>query len=163
MRVECSLSVNGEPVSVWVRPDLRLIDLLRDELGLLGTKEGCGNGECGACTVLVDGRALNACLYPALEAAGREVVTVEGLRRDDGDLSSVQQAFVDHGGVQCGFCTPGMVVASTALLRRNPDPTDSEIRQALVGNLCRCTGYAQIVDSVRAAARVNADEGSTDA
>ncbi len=151
MRVECSLQVNGEAITVWVRPDLRLIDLLREELGLLGTKEGCGNGECGACTVLVDGRTYNACLYPALEAAGREVVTVEGLRNADGSLSDMQQAFVDHGGIQCGFCSPGMIMASTALLKRKPKPTDTEIREALVGNLCRCTGYQQIVDSVRAA------------
>jgi len=135
-----------------VRPGIRLIDLLRVELGLTGTKEGCGEGECGACTVLVDGRPVNACLYPALEAEGRRITTIEGLAEPDGALSPIQQAFVDHGGIQCGFCTPGMILAAKALLDDNPDPTDREIREALVGNLCRCTGYAQIVESVGHAA-----------
>jgi carbon-monoxide dehydrogenase small subunit len=146
------LTVNGMAVRVEVAPGARLIDLLRDTLNLTGTKEGCGEGECGACTVLVDGRAVNACLFPALEAGGRGVTTIEGLAGPGGELSAVQQAFVDRGGIQCGFCSPGMILAATALLRENPDPTDTDIREALVGNLCRCTGYVQIVESVRHAA-----------
>jgi carbon-monoxide dehydrogenase small subunit len=146
------LTVNGMAVRVETEPGARLIDLLRDTLNLTGTKEGCGEGECGACTVLVDGRAVNACLFPALEADGRSVTTIEGLAGRGGELSAVQRAFVEHGGIQCGFCSPGMILAATALLGENPDPTNAEIRQALVGNLCRCTGYVQIVDSVRHAA-----------
>jgi len=152
MRQSMELTVNGMAVRVEVAPGARLIDLLRDTLNLTGTKEGCGEGECGACTVLVDGRAVNACLFPALEAGGRGVTTIEGLAGPGGELSAVQQAFVDRGGIQCGFCSPGMILAATALLRENPDPTDTDIREALVGNLCRCTGYVQIVESVRHAA-----------
>lgn len=152
MRQPLACSVNGMELRLEVRPGIRLIDLLRVELGLTGTKEGCGEGECGACTVLVDGRPVNACLYPALEAEGRRITTIEGLAEPDGALSPIQQAFVDHGGIQCGFCTPGMILAAKALLDDNPDPTDREIREALVGNLCRCTGYAQIVKSVSHAA-----------
>ena len=152
MRHEITLSVNGMQVRTEVHPGARLIDLLRESLRLTGTKEGCGEGECGACTVLVDGRTVNACLYPALEAEGRQVTTIEGLAGPDGDLSPIQHAFVEHGGIQCGFCTPGMILAAKALLDANPDPTEHEIREGLVGNLCRCTGYAQIVDSVREAA-----------
>lgn len=158
MKQPCALEVNGESVVAQMRPDGRLLDLLRDELGLLGTKEGCGNGECGACTVIVDGQAVNSCLYPALEAAGRRVLTIEGLRRKDGRLSVVQEAFVAHGGIQCGFCSPGMILATTALLDHNPDPDSSEICDALLGNLCRCTGYVQIVESVQAAAKEATDE-----
>ena len=152
MRQSMELTVTGMAVRVEVAPGARLIDLLRDTLNLTGTKEGCGEGECGACTVLVDGRAVNACLFPALEAGGRGVTTIEGLAGPGGELSAVQQAFVDRGGIQCGFCSPGMILAATALLRENPDPTDTDIREALVGNLCRCTGYVQIVESVRHAA-----------
>jgi carbon-monoxide dehydrogenase small subunit len=151
MNVELTLSVNGELTVLHAAPGDRLLDLLRGPLGLTGTKEGCGNGECGACTVLVDGRAINACLYPALEAEGREIRTIEGLLGAGGSLSAVQQAFVDHGGIQCGFCSPGMIMSATALLEANPSPSDAEIRDALAGNLCRCTGYVQIVASVRAA------------
>jgi len=150
--IECSFHVNGELVRVHVNPRKRLIDVLRDSLGLLGTKEGCGNGECGACTVLIDGRPMNACLFPALEAGGRHITTIEGLVRPGGKLSPVQQAFVDRGGIQCGFCSPGMILSATALLERDAAPSDEAIRDALVGNLCRCTGYAQIVESVKAAA-----------
>lgn len=150
--ISCSFDLNGAPVTVEVAPTDRLIDVLRGPLGLTGTKEGCGNGECGACTVIVDGRAINACLYPALEAEGREIITIEGLMAPGGQLSPVQRAFVETTGVQCGFCTPGMVMSATALLAANPLPDSAEIRQALKGNLCRCTGYVQIVESVRVAA-----------
>lgn len=158
MKAELHFTLNGAAVEVTVRPQARLLDVLREPLGATGTKEGCSEGECGACTVLIDGRAVASCLYPALEAEGRAVVTVEGLRKEGGELSEVQQAFVDKGGTQCGFCTPGMVMASTALLSTNPKPTDDEIRHALVGNLCRCTGYVQIVDSVKQAAARLADK-----
>ena len=152
MNVELTLSVNGELTVLCVAPGDRLLDILRGPLGLTGTKEGCGNGECGACTVLVDGRAVNACLHPAVEAEGRRIRTIEGLLGPGGRLSPVQQAFVDHGGIQCGFCSPGMIMSATALLEANPSPSDAEIRDALAGNLCRCTGYVQIVASVREAA-----------
>jgi carbon-monoxide dehydrogenase small subunit len=155
--IPCRFIVNGEPVEVLVKPHGRLIDVLRGSLGLVGTKEGCGNGECGACTVLLDGEPINACLLPAPEVQGRTVTTIEGLRAPTGELSRVQEAFVEHGGIQCGFCSPGMIMAATALLEKHPHPTDGEIRHALTGNLCRCTGYAQIVESVRAAAQSEDD------
>lgn len=145
-----SLVLNGSPVTCDVNGSDLLIEVLRDGLGLTGTKEGCGRGECGACTVLVDGRPVNSCLFPALEAEGREVTTIEGLARGI-ELSAVQKAFVEKGGIQCGFCSPGMILSVEALLDRKPDPTDAEIRAALVGNLCRCTGYVQIVEAVRTA------------
>jgi len=145
--------LNGEATKCAVAPGDLLLDVLRDELGHHGTKEGCGKGECGACTVLVDGRAVNACLFPALEIEGRTVTTIEGLA-PDGRLSAVQQAFVEKGGIQCGFCSPGMILSAEALLARRPDPTDAEIRKALLGNLCRCTGYVQIVEAVHAAAKL---------
>ena len=152
MTVELSFTVNGEPAEVRVEPAARLVDVLRDTLGLLGTKEGCGNGECGACTVIVDGRAVCSCLTPALEVEGAEVLTVEGLAGPGAELSELQKSFVDHGGVQCGFCTPGMVMSAHALLEDNDAPSDGDIRNALTGNLCRCTGYAQIIESVQLAA-----------
>ena len=152
MKINVTLCVNGSLTELSIAPSDRLLDVLRGPLGLTGTKEGCGNGECGACTVLVDGKAVNACLYPAIEAEGEEITTIEGLLGPGGELSPVQQAFVDHGGIQCGFCSPGMIMATTALLESNPSPTDDEIREALAGNLCRCTGYVQIVESVKAAA-----------
>ncbi len=159
MKTEVSFTLNGTPVVALVEPHRRLLDVLRDALGFTGTKEGCGEGECGACTVLVDDRVVNSCLYPAHEVEGRRVTTIEGIRGADGALSAVQRAFVEEHGVQCGFCTPGMVLSTVALLRESPDPTDKEIRDALVGNLCRCTGYVQIVASVRrAAARVREGE-----
>ncbi|MCC7071545.1 MAG: (2Fe-2S)-binding protein [Deltaproteobacteria bacterium] len=158
MRAELRFTLNGAAVETMVRPQARLLDVLRDTLGATGTKEGCGEGECGACTVLVDGRAVASCLFPALEAEGKTVLTVEGLRNASGELSVVQRAFVDKGGTQCGFCTPGMVMATTALLQENPSPSDDEIRAGLVGNLCRCTGYVQIVDAVKQAAELAAKE-----
>jgi aerobic-type carbon monoxide dehydrogenase small subunit (CoxS/CutS family) len=159
MKRELCFEVNGEPVSVWAKPSARLIDVLREELGLLGVKEGCGNGECGACTVLFDGRPVNACLVPAMEAEGAKVVTIEGLVAPGGELGAVQRAFVEKGGIQCGFCSPGMILSTEALLAEKPEPSDAEIRQALVGNLCRCTGYVQIVESVQLAARLRAEKG----
>jgi len=156
-----SFELNGAPVDAMAAPHQRLLDLLRDSLGLMGTKEGCGEGECGACTVMVDGLAVNACLYPAFEVAGRSVVTVEGLMRPGTQLGPAQQAFVDLGGAQCGFCSPGMLMATVGLLETNPDPSDNEIREALVGNLCRCTGYAQISGSVREAARLAGASAAT--
>jgi len=145
-------TLNGRPVTCEIQGHMRLLDVLRDVLGHTGTKEGCGEGECGACTVLVDDRAVNACLYPAPDVAGRRVRTIEGLLEADCQLSPLQEAFVQEHGAQCGFCTPGMIMSAVALLERTPDPTDDEIRDALRGNLCRCTGYVQIIRSVRAAA-----------
>jgi len=152
MKTELRFYVNDHEVMVSVESHARLLDVLRGPLGLTGTKEGCGEGECGACTVIVDGRAVNACLFPALEAEGRKVVTIEGLQKSATELGILQQAFVDAGAIQCGFCTPGMILSSKALLDASPDPTDVEIREALLGNLCRCTGYVQILDAVRRAA-----------
>lgn len=148
-----SFRLNGDLVSVAVHGGDVLLDVLREQRGLKGTKEGCGKGECGACTVLIDDRAVNACLFPALEAEGREIVTIEGLVGPGGELSPVQEAFVERGGIQCGFCSPGMIISATALLRRKPEPSDSEVRDALIGNLCRCTGYVQIVESIQLAAK----------
>lgn len=146
------LTVNGEARSAQVDAGTRLIDLLRDEFRLTSVKEGCGAGECGACTVLLDGEPVCSCLVPAVQARGHEVLTVEGLARN-GELDALQQAFLDCDAVQCGFCTPGMILTARALLRRNPDPSDQEIRSALAGNICRCTGYAPIVRAVRTAAQ----------
>ncbi len=152
MKIDMVFSLNGRTTHAEVEPHARLLDLLRDGLGETGTKEGCGEGECGACTVLVDGLAVNSCLYPALEVEGRSVITVEGLAGANEQLSPVQEAFLQCGGTQCGYCSPGMVMSATALLAGNPDPGDDEIRDALTSNLCRCTGYVQIVESIRAAA-----------
>jgi len=148
---QLSLRVNGVPRTVAAHPMARLLDVLREGLGLTGTKEGCGEGECGACSVLLDGRVVNSCLVPALQAQGAEVVTVEGLARD-GELSPVQAAFLGHNAAQCGFCTPGMLIAAEDLLRRCPEPGPARIREGLAGNLCRCTGYAKILDAVRSVA-----------
>jgi aerobic carbon-monoxide dehydrogenase small subunit len=147
------LYVNGVERDVVVHPLDSLLHTLRDAVGLTGTKEGCGTGYCGACTVLVDGEAVNSCLYLTVDADRKEVVTVEGLKAEDGALHPVQAAFIDNGGLQCGFCTPGMIVSAAALLAAAADPSDEEIRAGLGGNLCRCTGYQSIVASVRDAAR----------
>jgi carbon-monoxide dehydrogenase small subunit len=140
-------TLNGKEMLIHAPPDRRVVDLLREDLELTGTKEGCGSGECGACTILVDGEARLSCLMLAAQWEGRTILTVEGLS-SEGSLHPVQQAFVEAGAVQCGFCTPGMVLASVDLLQRNPMPTRTEIREALSGNLCRCTGYQKIVDAV---------------
>ncbi len=145
------LTVNGRPLEGEADAETRLLDFLREDLQLTGTKEGCGEGECGACTVLIDGQPVNSCLVLALQADGSDVLTIEGIA--DGDtLHPIQQAFVETGGVQCGFCTPGFIMAAYALLKATPNPTDEEIRSALEGNLCRCTGYERIVDAIRLAA-----------
>jgi carbon-monoxide dehydrogenase small subunit len=154
MKSEISFTLNGSAATLSVDSHRRLLDVLRDELGLTGTKEGCGEGECGACTVIVDGRAVNACLYPAPEIDGRQVLTIEGLVGQENELSVIQQAFTKGGAVQCGFCSPGMIMATKALLDEIPDPTDEDIREALLGNLCRCTGYVQILEAVRRAAEL---------
>jgi len=145
-----TIEVNGEPHEVNVRPRHTLVEVLRDKIGLTGTKDGCGQGVCGACTVLLDGRPTLACLTLAVECDGRAIRTVEGLA-SNGQLDAIQQAFLDQGAVQCGFCTSGMLMSTTALLERNPTPSLLEIKKALEGNLCRCTGYNAIVDAVRQA------------
>ena len=150
-RMQLDVTVNGQARSVQVLPMARLLDVLREELELPGTKEGCGEGECGACSVIMDGKLVNSCLVPAVQAQGAELLTIEGLARD-GELSGLQRAFVACNGAQCGFCTPGMVLASVDLLRRCAHPTEAEIREGLAGNICRCTGYVKIVDAVQAAA-----------
>lgn len=149
MKAEISFILNGSEVTVEVDGRHRLIDVLRETLGMTGTKEGCGEGECGACTVIVEGRTVNSCLYPALEVEGKNVITIEGLLEPEHRLSPIQQAFVDKGAIQCGFCTPGMIISAKALLDSNPDPSEEEILEALEGNLCRCTGYVQILEAVR--------------
>jgi carbon-monoxide dehydrogenase small subunit len=149
--VDLRFRVNGQAADVRVHPMSRLLDVLRHDLQLTGTKEGCGEGECGACSVLIDGELVNSCLTPALHADGADVTTIEGIAGADGTLHAVQQAFLEHGGAQCGICTPGMILASITLLRRTPNPTDDEIRAGLAGNLCRCTGYMRIFEAVRRA------------
>lgn len=145
------LKVNGREVRVEAPPGITLLALLRDYLGLTGSKEGCGKGECGACTVLVDGMAVDACLFPAAKAEGREVTTIEGLARGN-ELHPLQEAFISEGAVQCGFCTPGMIMSAKALLDHEPHPSREQIKEALSGNLCRCTGYVKIVQAVEKAA-----------
>ena len=146
-----NLAVNGHPYEVAVEPHWTLLETVREQLALTGSKEGCGTGDCGACSMIVDGRLITSCLMLAPEAEGADVTTIEGLARN-GDLHPVQQAFIDTGGVQCGFCTPGMIMAAKALLDRNPRPTLEEVREGLAGNLCRCTGYTKIYEAVLAAA-----------
>lgn len=150
-KIELMLKVNGQEENLLVSPNKTLLEVLRQELGLTGTKEGCEDGTCGTCTILLDGWPVRSCLLLAAEAQGREILTIEGL--SDGEhLHPVQEAFINYGGIQCGFCSPGMILTSKALLDRNPSPTEWEIREALSGNLCRCSGYTKIVDSVLAAA-----------
>ena len=145
---EITLTVNGTPYPVAIDTGRNLVSVLRNEIGLTGTKEGCDDCECGACMVLLDGRPVNSCSYLAAQAAGREITTVEGLATDDGELHPLQRGILEAGGVQCGFCTPGMLVSATALLASNPSPTEDEVRIGLSGNLCRCTGYDGIVKAV---------------
>ena len=145
-----TMNVNGKDVTLEIEPDELLVEVLRDRLGLTGTKVGCEEGECGACTVLLDGKAVVSCLLPAMKAQGRKVETVEGLAAE-GKLHPLQQAFIDCGAVQCGYCTPGMLMSAKALLDENPSPSEEEIREAISGNLCRCTGYRKIVEAIKAA------------
>jgi len=152
MRYQATLQVNGTAYPVEIEPGRSLLSVIRTEVGLTGAKEGCDDSECGACMVLVDGLPVNSCSYLALQADGREITTIEGLTGDDGELHALQQAFLDQGGVQCGFCTPGMLISAKALLAREPDPSEEEIRLALSGNLCRCTGYSGIVRAVQSVA-----------
>lgn len=158
MRYQATLHVNETAYEVDLDHGRTLLSVLRLELGLTGTKEGCDDSECGACMVLIDGQPVNSCSYLALQADGRAVTTVEGLAAG-GELHPLQQAFLEHGGVQCGFCTPGMLISATALLSANPDPTEDEVRAGLSGNLCRCTGYVGIVAAVRAVAAERAPAG----
>jgi carbon-monoxide dehydrogenase small subunit len=150
MKTLLTCTVNGEEQNVLADTRDTLLDLLRDRLGLTGTKEGCGNGNCGTCTVLMDGAPVNACLVLALEVPGRAITTIEGLAA--GDLHPLQRALVQHGGTQCGFCTPGIVLSAKALLDENPRPSEAQIRHAIAGNLCRCTGYGKIVEAIAAVA-----------
>jgi carbon-monoxide dehydrogenase small subunit len=158
--IEIRFKLNGESARATVLPALSALELLRGTFGLAGTKPGCGEGECGACTVLLDGKAVNACLVPAALLDGREVRTIEGLAAADGSLHPVQQAFVEVGAIQCGFCTPGMIMRTVAFLDERPDPTDDEIARGLEGNLCRCTGYVKIRDAIRSAAAARSGAGT---
>jgi aerobic carbon-monoxide dehydrogenase small subunit len=151
MRSNISFTLNGDRISCEIRDNWTLLHLLREKLGLIGTKEGCGNGECGACTVIVDKLAVNSCLFLAADADGADIETIEGMARTEGKLHPIQQSFVDNGGIQCGFCSPGMIMSAKALLDEKPDAGRDEIKHALAGNICRCTGYVQILDSVEAA------------
>ncbi len=151
MKHSIELRINDQKIRSSVEGDQTLLDFLREKLSLTGTKKGCDQGDCGACTVLIDGKPINSCLVLAVEVADRDITTIEGLAHDD-KLHPLQQAFIDHDALQCGFCTPGMILTATALLNENPNPTDEEIRNYLQGNLCRCTGYSQIVQAILAAA-----------
>jgi len=154
--IDITLNVNGVPYDARVAEGRTLVTVLRNELGLTGTKEGCDDCECGACMVLIDGRPVNSCSYLAAQATGREITTIEGLGADDGELHPLQRGILEAGGVQCGFCTPGMLISATALLAENPAPSEEEIRIGLSGNLCRCTGYAKIIQAVQEASQSSA-------
>jgi len=151
MMREIQLKINGESYDVSVKPNETLLDVLRDKLDLTGTKKGCDTGQCGACTVVLDGKPVNSCLVLAVEAQGKDLLTIEGLA-SNGQLHPLQTAFVEEGAVQCGYCTPGMILSAKALLDENPTPTEEEVKQAIAGNLCRCTGYVKIVKGILAAA-----------
>ncbi len=157
MKQIIKLRVNGVEEEVMIEPWWSLARVLRDELNLTGTKVGCGAGECGTCTVLIDGEAVKSCLYLAMKARGRGIVTIEGLRGKNGELHPLQRAFIDYFAIQCGYCTPGMIMAAKALLDENPNPSEEEVRKALDGNLCRCTGYVKIVEAVLAARQKKRD------
>jgi len=152
MKKEITFILNGEATNVEVDPQWTLLYLLREVLELTGTKEGCGYGECGACTVIIDGQAVNSCLYPVMEAEGKAITTIEGLASKDGQLHPLQTAFINEGAVQCGFCSPGMIMSAKALLDTNEKPTEEEIKDAVAGNLCRCTGYVNIINAVKSVA-----------
>ncbi len=152
MKKEIAFTLNNEKVIVEVDPQWTLLYLLREVLEMTGTKEGCGYGECGACTVIIDGQAVDSCLYPVMEAEGRTIVTIEGVMAKDGTFHPIQKAFVDEGAIQCGFCIPGMIMSSKALLDGKEKPTDDEIKESIEGNLCRCTGYVKIIDAIKSVA-----------
>jgi len=152
MKKEITFTLNGEAVNVEVDVQWTLLYLLREVLEMTGTKEGCGYGECGACTVIIDGQAVNSCLYPVMEAEGKTITTIEGLASKDGQLHPLQTAFINDGAVQCGFCTPGMIMSAKALLDAKDKPTEEEIKDAVAGNLCRCTGYVKIIDAIKTVA-----------
>lgn len=152
------LSVNGESYRILVKETDFLVDILRDRLGLTGTKKTCDMGVCGSCTVLLDGMSISSCLVLALDAEGKEITTIEGLETMEGKLHPIQEAFLDKGAVQCGYCTPGMVLTAKAFLEKNPDPTETQIRKAIAGNLCRCTGYTKIVEAIAEASRRMRDQ-----
>ncbi|ABW17938.1 (2Fe-2S)-binding protein [Alkaliphilus oremlandii] len=154
---EIILNVNGVNHRIDIHEEDRLIDVLREKLYLTGTKEGCGEGECGACTVIIDGETVNACMILAFQGEGRKIITIEGLNRNDG-LHPIQQAFLEEGAVQCGFCIPGMVLSAKVVLDKNPSPSRGEIRESISGNLCRCTGYNKIVDAIERASRLLKEE-----
>ncbi len=161
MSQNISFNFNGNPITMIVEDHWTLLHLIREELGYTGTKEGCGSGECGACTIIVDGVAVNSCLYLAAGIDGKELVTIEGLASEDGTLHPIQQAFVEKGGIQCGFCSPGMILSAKALLDDNPNANEEEIKEAIAGNLCRCTGYVQIIDSIKTVSGYYQDEEPT--
>jgi aerobic-type carbon monoxide dehydrogenase small subunit (CoxS/CutS family) len=153
MREPITLRVNGVEETLHVEPSWTLSRVLREELNLIGTKEGCGGGHCGSCTVLIDGRAVMSCLYLAMKARGKDILTIEGLQAENGELHPLQEAFVEHFAVQCGYCVPGMIMTAKAILDENPNPTEEEIRAGLSGNLCRCTGYLKIVEAILSSVR----------
>jgi carbon-monoxide dehydrogenase small subunit len=155
MKSTVKFNLNDEEVQIEVEHHWTLLQLLRDYLGLGGVKEGCGVGECGACTVIIDGETVNSCIFPVLEVEGKNIITIEGLADKSGVLHPLQKAFVEQGAVQCGFCTPGMILSAKALLDRIPNPTEDEIKTAISGNLCRCTGYVQIIEAIRSVCERN--------
>jgi len=161
MPQEISFAFNGNKINMVVEDHWTLLHLIREELGYTGTKEGCGSGECGACTVIVDGDAVNSCLYLAAGVDGKELVTIEGLASTDGTLHPIQKAFVENGGIQCGFCSPGMILSAKALLDDSPNANEKEIKDAIAGNLCRCTGYVQIIDSIKSVSGYYKEEEPT--
>lgn len=152
MKELIELKVNGEAYQVSIEPWKTLLEVLRETLNLTGTKEGCGKGDCGACTVLLDGKPVNSCLLLAIESQGKDILTIEGLAQG-GQLHPIQQAFIGHGAIQCGFCSPGMILSAKALLDNDPQPSEAEVRQAISGNLCRCTGYTKIIEAILAASK----------
>jgi carbon-monoxide dehydrogenase small subunit len=159
MKRKIHLTVNGFPCELEVDARRTLLEVLRENLELKGTKEGCGLGECGTCTVLLDGKPVRSCITLAVQANGRKVTTVEGLEASDGTLHPIQQAFIEHGAIQCGFCTPGMILSAKALLDENSHPSEIDVRRAISGNLCRCTGYQKIVEAILAAGAIKGSEG----
>jgi carbon-monoxide dehydrogenase small subunit len=159
MRTKVSFVLNGNRMEMEIEPHRTLLHLLREELEMMGTKSGCESGECGACTVIVNGKAVNSCLFPAMEIEGATVTTIEGLAKPSGELHPLQTAFIEKGAVQCGYCTPGMILSAKVLLDENPNPLEEEIRHALAGNMCRCTGYVQIVEAVQAASHALTTKG----